>query len=53
MPSFRHALRTLRQSSGYTLTAVLTIVLAAVAIAAYVPARRAARADPNTLLREG
>jgi ABC-type lipoprotein release transport system permease subunit len=32
---------------------VLVLVVIAVAVAAYVPARRAAAADPQTLLRQG
>ena len=36
-----------------TYAAVLGVVLVAVAIAAYVPARRAARVDPQALLRQG
>jgi ABC-type lipoprotein release transport system permease subunit len=32
---------------------VLAIVLIAVALAAYLPARRAARADPQVLFRQG
>jgi ABC-type antimicrobial peptide transport system permease subunit len=36
-----------------TYAAVLTVVPIAVAAAAYVPARRAAQADPQTLLRQG
>lgn len=38
---------------GVTYGAVLVVVLVAVAIAAYVPARRAARVDPQALLRQG
>ncbi len=38
---------------GITYAAVLGVVLVAVAIAAYVPARRAARVDPQALLRQG
>ena len=36
---------------GVTYAAVLAVVLIVVAAAAYVPARRAARADPQALLR--
>ena len=36
-----------------TYLAVLVVVLAAVACAAYVPARRAGRAEPQALLRQG
>ena len=36
-----------------TYAAVLGVVLVAVAMAAYVPARRAARVDPQALLRQG
>jgi putative ABC transport system permease protein len=35
-----------------TYAAVLTVVLIAVVVAAYVPARRAARTDPNVVLRQ-
>jgi ABC-type antimicrobial peptide transport system permease subunit len=38
---------------GLTYAMVLVIVLIAVAAAAYVPARRAAAADPQSLLRQG
>ena len=38
---------------GVTYAAVFGVVLIAVAIAAYVPARRAARVDPQALLRQG
>jgi ABC-type antimicrobial peptide transport system permease subunit len=38
---------------GVTYATVLAVVLIAVAAAAYVPARRAARADPQALLRQG
>jgi predicted permease len=37
---------------AWTYAAVLACVVAVVAIAAYVPARRAARVDPQTLLRQ-
>ena len=36
-----------------TYGSVLFVVLIAVAMAAYLPARRAARADPQALLRQG
>ena len=35
-----------------TYVAVLAVVLVVVAVAAYVPARRAARADPRELLKQ-
>ena len=38
---------------GVTYAAVFGVVLIAVTIAAYVPARRAARVDPQALLRQG
>jgi ABC-type antimicrobial peptide transport system permease subunit len=37
---------------GVTYAAVLALVVAVVAAAAYLPARRAARADPQSLLRQ-
>ena len=37
---------------GVTYAAVLAVVLVVVAAAAYLPARRAARADPQALLRQ-
>jgi hypothetical protein len=40
-------------SDGVTYAAVLTVVVIAVAVAAYVPARRAVQADPHMLLRQG
>jgi putative ABC transport system permease protein len=36
-----------------TYAAVLIVVLISVGVAAYVPARRAARTDPNVVLRQG
>ena len=40
-------------NDGVTYAAVLAVVLIVVAAAAYVPARRAARTDPQSLLRHG
>ena len=40
-------------ADGLTFAIVLVLVVIAIAAAAYVPARRAAAADPQTLLRQG
>jgi ABC-type lipoprotein release transport system permease subunit len=38
--------------TGATYAPVLVVVLAAVTLAAYLPARRAARVEPQALLRQ-
>ena len=49
--SLRGLLFGIAPGDGATYAAVLAVVLVAVTIAAYLPARRAGRAEPQALLR--
>ena len=50
-PRLRGLLFGIAPGDGATYAAVLAVVLVVVAIAAYLPARRAGRAEPQALLR--